>query len=187
MKSSLRKRILEARDRLSPDEQRTKSVDIENRLFALPEVVSASTILFFASFRSEVQTHSMIRKALAAGKRVALPKVKGKDLAFYEIKDFETDVVPGTWGILEPHEKNPITLDPIDLIIVPGVAFDERCNRLGYGAGFYDRVLSKYKLSTVAIAFEVQLVPDVPMSQQDVPVQKIVTEKRIITTKKNRI
>jgi 5-formyltetrahydrofolate cyclo-ligase len=182
VKKPLRKQTVEARDGLSPEERQAKSQEIGNRLFRLPEYCSSSAVLFFAAFRSEVDTAPMIRQALVEGKRVILPKVKGKDLALFEIKDFDKDISPGTWGILEPHEKNPVSLDEVDLIIVPGLAFDEYCNRLGHGAGFYDRLLSRYTGPTIALAFEVQIVSQVPVTATDVPISKIVTEKRIITT-----
>ncbi len=139
--------------------------------------------MFFASFRSEVETAPMIRKALASGKRVILPKVAGKELSLFEIKDFDKDVAPGAWGIPEPRERFPARLDEVGLIIVPGAAFDERGNRIGYGAGFYDKLLLAFKKPTVAVAFEVQIVHSVPIDSHDVPVQKIVTEKRVITAK----
>ena len=180
----MRKQATDARDSLSQQERQARSREIGNRLFRLPEYTSSSAIMFFASFRSEVDTVPMIRQALAEGKKIVLPKVQGKEIALFEIKDFDKDVSPGTWGILEPHEKNPATLDAVDLIIVPGLAFDERCNRLGHGAGFYDRLLSQYKGPTVAIAFEVQIVLQVPVTARDVPVSKIVTEKRIIVKDK---
>lgn len=184
MKASLRKQVAEARDGLSLEERRTKSGEIGSRLFRLPEFIAASTILFFASFRSEVDTVPMIRQALAEGKRVVLPKVKGKDLALFEIKEFDKDVSAGAWGILEPHETDPVALESVDLIIVPGLAFDERGNRLGYGAGFYDKLLASFAKTTVALAFEVQVVPEVPAAKHDVPIKKIMTEKRIITAQR---
>ncbi len=139
--------------------------------------------MFFASFRSEVETAPMIRRALAAGKRVVLPKVKGKELELFEIKIFDSDVSPGAWGIPEPRGSALVKLDELDVIIVPGVAFDERGNRLGYGAGFYDKLLSEFKKPTVAIAFEQQIVPMILADPHDVPVKKIVTENRIIEAK----
>jgi 5-formyltetrahydrofolate cyclo-ligase len=139
-------------------------------------------IMFFASFRSEVETGHMIRHALQSGKRVILPKVAGKELALYEIGDFDKDVLPGAWGIPEPREVMSAELEDIDLIIVPGAAFDEQGNRLGYGAGFYDKLLPGFRKSTVALAFELQIVPRVPADSHDVPVKKIVTEKRVIET-----
>ncbi len=137
--------------------------------------------MFFASFRSEVETGPMIRHALASGKRVILPKVSGKELALFEIRDLDKDVAPGAWDIPEPVTSHPAELAEIDLIITPGAAFDERGNRLGYGAGFYDRILSAFTGTTIALAFEAQIVPEVPTDEHDIPVKKIVTEKRVIT------
>ena len=185
LKKTLSKKVLAARDGLLPGQRTAKSREIEERLFSLPELKSARTVLFFASFRSEVDTIPMIRRALASGKRVMLPKVKGKELELFEIKNVDSDVSPGAWGILEPRGSAPVKLDELDVIIVPGAAFDEQGNRLGYGAGFYDKLLSEFKKPTVAIAFEQQIVPKVPADPYDVPVQKIVTENRIIEASSN--
>jgi 5-formyltetrahydrofolate cyclo-ligase len=183
LKTILRKRVLAARDGMTPEERAAKSRAIEGRLFSLGEFRSARVVMFFASFRSEVETGAMIQRALASGKRVVLPKVIGKELALCEIRDFNADVVPGAWGIPEPGECRPAKLDEIDLMIMPGAAFDERGNRLGYGAGFYDRLLPAFTKTTVALAFEEQLVPSVPSAPHDVPVHKIVTDKRVIEVK----
>ena len=180
MKNAIRKKVLAARDALSPVERTVKSREIEERLFFLPEFKSARVILFFASFRSEVDTGPMIRRALAFGKRVVLPKVTGAELALHEISDLDRDVSPGTWGIPEPHGPEPVTLEEIDLIIVPGAAYDEQGNRVGYGAGFYDKLLTAFRKMTVALAFEAQIVPNVPTEMHDIPIKKIVTERRII-------
>ena len=182
MKDTIRKQVLEARARLSADERRTKSTEIETRLFGLPEFRAAKVILFFVSFRSEVDTHHMVRHALAEGKRVVLPKVKGKDLELFEIASFDNDVRPGSWGIPEPAGPGVRTADlkDVGLIVVPGAAFDEQGNRIGYGAGFYDKLLAAYRGMTVAVAFELQIVPAVPADRHDIPVGKIVTEKRVI-------
>lgn len=180
MKKALRKQVLAARDSLSPEERQKKSRQIGDLLFALAEFKAARTVMFFASFRSEVETGLMIRRALAEGKRVILPKVKGKSLALFEIKDFDKDVSPGAWGIPEPHAATHADLEDVDLIVVPGAAFDERGNRMGYGAGFYDKLLVAYSGLSVALAFEDQILLLVPASVYDIPVKKIVTEKRII-------
>ncbi|HEX9021207.1 MAG TPA: 5-formyltetrahydrofolate cyclo-ligase [Nitrospirota bacterium] len=183
MKKEIRKKTLQARDSLPPGQRSLKSRQIEERLFSLPEYKAAHSVLFFASFRSEVDTLPMIRRALGEGKRVVLPKVKGEELELFEIGNPDSDVSPGAWGIPEPRESAPAKLDELDLIIVPGAAFDERGNRLGYGAGFYDKLLAGFKRPTIAVAFDVQIVPAVPCGPHDVPVQKIVTEKRIIEAK----
>lgn len=181
MKKILRKQVLSARDRLSPIEKTTKSQEIEERLFSLPEFLSAQVIMFFASFRSEVETGSMIRRALHSGKRVVLPKVQGNELALFEIHDFGSDIEAGAWGIPEPKTTIPAELADIDLIIIPGAAFDRQGNRLGYGAGFYDKLLPAFRKATVALAFEAQIVNEVPAERHDVPVRMIITEKRVIT------
>jgi 5-formyltetrahydrofolate cyclo-ligase len=182
LKKEIRKMVLAARDSLSPGQRTAKSREIEERLFSLPEFKSARIVLFFASFRSEVDTGPMIRRALTFGKRVVLPKVKGAELELYEIADWDKDVSPGAWGIPEPHENRPVGLDEIDLILVPGAAFDGQGNRLGYGAGFYDKLLSAFTKPTAALAFEAQIVPWVPAELHDIPIDKIVTERRVIET-----
>ena len=181
MKDKLRKEVLEQRFQLSAQERRAKSDEIERTLFSLPEFQAAPVVLFFASFQSEVETHHMVRHALAAGKRVVLPKVKGKELALLEIGSFDRDVRPGAWGIPEPEAGDLTALGDIGLVIVPGAVFDEQGNRIGYGGGFYDRLLPAYPGPTVALAFELQIVPAVPTDPHDVPVKKIVTEKRTIS------
>jgi 5-formyltetrahydrofolate cyclo-ligase len=180
VKKELRKKVLAARDKLLPRQRAAKSREIEERLFSLPEYKSARAVLFFASFRSEVDTGPMIRRALTFGKRVVLPKVAGAQLVLHEISDFDNDVAPGAWGIPEPIESRPVMLDEIDLVIVPGAAFDERGNRLGYGAGFYDKLLPAFRKTTVALAFECQIVPKVPAELHDVQIMKIVTDRRVI-------
>ena len=180
MKTAIRKQVLAKRDRLTGEQRAGKSRKIEELLFALPEFQATHTILFFASFRSEVDTLPMIRRALAEGKRVALPKVQGAELGLFEIKDPATDVASGAWGIPEPKDAFPVRITDIDVVVVPGAAFDAKGNRIGYGAGFYDKLLAGFRGTTVALAFEVQIVQDVPASTHDVPVKKIITEERII-------
>ena len=184
VKKELRKQALAARFDLPIEERLAKSSRIERLLFALPEFRAARTVMFYASFRTEVETGPMIRRAIDEGKRVVLPKVKGKELALYAIRDFDQDVAPGAWDIPEPVNGKPVDVRSVDIINMPGAVFDEGGNRLGYGAGFYDRLLADYHGATVALAFELQIVPEVPAAQHDVPVKRIVTEKRVITTQR---
>jgi 5-formyltetrahydrofolate cyclo-ligase len=180
VKEKIRKQVLDARFKLTPEQRRVRSAEIEAKLFGLPEYRAASVVLFYASFQSEVETHHMIRRALSEGKRVVLPRVKGKQLELLEIANFDRDVSPGAWGIPEPESGRQADLKDIGLIVVPGAAFDEKGNRIGYGAGFYDRLLPFYKGRTVALAFELQIVPEAPSDLHDIPMQKIITEKRVI-------
>jgi len=141
-------------------------------------------VLFYVSFRSEVSTRQMLAEAWRAGKRVAVPYCVAGRLELVAIEDPD-DLAPGTLGILEPRPElrdNPERrVDPNepDLIVVPGLAFDRRGNRLGYGQGYYDKLLrlARPDASLVALAFECQLADAVPHLAHDVPVHKILTEQ----------
>jgi len=183
-KAELRKYILSLRAGLREEERREKSAAIGERLFALEEFRAAATVLFFVGFGSEVQTLAMIGEALLQGKRIAVPKVGSdkKDLELRELKDPRAQLRPGTMGILEPDETCPLVpLEEIDLIIVPAVAWDEKDYRLGYGGGFYDRLLARAgSISRVGIGFDCQVVAEVPHAQHDVGVEVLITESRLL-------
>jgi 5-formyltetrahydrofolate cyclo-ligase len=190
-KKELRKKILALRDSLPSEERQQKSRSIHSRLFSLPEFIAARTVAFFVSFKSEVITETMIKESLSLGKAVVVPvtDLAGKRLQFSLVLDYETDLAPGTWGILEPRPDRlqPVPLEEVDLIIAPGAAFDVRGNRIGYGGGFYDWLLrsSGNRIPSVSLAFEVQIVEEVPVDPaHDEPVDLIVTEERIIRCKK---
>jgi 5-formyltetrahydrofolate cyclo-ligase len=172
------------RSNLTPEQRRAASAEIEARLFSLAEFRDAATVMFYASFQSEVETHRMIRRALAEGKRVVLPVVKGKELELLEIENFDRDVASGAWGIPEPTSGKHAQIKDIGLIILPGAVFDAKGNRIGYGAGFYDKLLPLYRGRTVALAFELQIESAVPAAVHDIPVQKIITEKRVIDARR---
>ncbi len=187
MKRAIRKEVLKKRDEISPDIKSVKNALIKERLFSLPEFINAKTVFFYASFRSEVETLSMIRESLKMGKRVVLSRVDKKRhrLMLYEIKDI-SELSPGYMGIPEPSLSGErlVSLDDIKLVIIPGAAFDCSGNRLGYGAGYYDILLSegKKKIPIIALAYEEQLVDKVPSETHDVKVDMIVTDKRVIKT-----
>lgn len=195
-KVSLRKLILEKRRALSDHERRKKSLLIRQRLLNLEEFRVARIVHFFLSFRGEVLTDDLVRQALALGKRVVVPVVKGPDeLIFSELRSYPEEVEPGAFGIPEPKEGyiRPMAPTAIDLFVLPGVAFDREGNRLGYGAGYYDRILGKAawpkisdRVPRIALAFELQLVDRVPSSVQDLRVDKIVTEERVIECLKTK-
>ncbi|PIP71043.1 MAG: 5-formyltetrahydrofolate cyclo-ligase [Nitrospirae bacterium CG22_combo_CG10-13_8_21_14_all_44_11] len=184
-KKTLRQETLLKRDAIPENIKQEKDAAIRQRLIGLPEFTKAKTILFYASFRSEADTMELIKTALSEGKRVALPKVDKKDrrLLLYEIEDIR-ELAQGYMGILEPSaSKERLTgLDDMDLIIIPGAAFDASGNRLGYGAGFYDRLLTGMKkiIPVIAPAYEEQIVEKIPSEPHDVKVSKIVTDKRVI-------
>jgi 5-formyltetrahydrofolate cyclo-ligase len=183
-KKGIRERVIRERDLLAPDERRKRSLEITARLSSLGELKRAKTVLLYHSFRSEVETEELIKVLLVQGKTVALPLVKQKSLSTYEVRDLEHDLRLGRFGIKEPveGEAGAVPPDRIDLVIVPGVAFDEKGHRLGWGAGYYDRFLKRLptKVPLIALAFELQVVDSIPAEPHDMAVDKIVTEKRVI-------
>ena len=185
MKNAIRKEALRKRDRIPKELKGTKDSSIKQRLLALPEFLSARSVLFYASFRSEVETSGIIRESLSMGKKAILPKVDKRrhKLLLYEIKNPD-ELVSGFMGIPEPFqsEKREALLEDIDLVIIPGAGYDYAGNRLGYGGGYYDILLAGRKKNTpiIALAFEEQLVDAIPAEQQDVRVDMIVTDQRVI-------
>jgi 5-formyltetrahydrofolate cyclo-ligase len=182
MKKAIRNEVLKKRDQIPHAVKAEKDLLIKKFLCSLPEFLGAKMILFYASFRSEVETHSMIKQALKTGKKVVLPKVDKERhmLLLYELKDLR-ELNAGYMGIPEPFVggERTVVIDDIDLIIIPGAAFDYSGNRLGYGAGYYDILLSgrKIKMPVIALAYEEQLVDSIPSEEHDVRVDMIVTDK----------
>lgn len=188
-KTALRKEILKKRDSLSVDEAESKSLAIKNALFDLKEYKDAKNVMLFVSFRSEVLTYSMIREALADGKNISLPLVEKPHfkLRTYFIKDFNTDLEVGAYDILEPKvgRCRRAKKDEIDIVILPGSAFTKKGDRLGYGAGYYDRFLDGLPETTkkIALSFDLQIVDDLPVDENDVSMDMIITESRVINCK----
>jgi 5-formyltetrahydrofolate cyclo-ligase len=179
-KKPLREIMLLRRDNLSAEERMLKSGAITVKLTGVPELENANTVMVYASFRSEVDTGPIISWCRQQGKRVALPKVTGAGtMEACLVGDPRVDLQPGVWGILEPASGSEC-LDPseIDVVIVPGVAFDLHGGRLGYGGGFYDAYLSGVRADTllVGIAFGAQVVASVPTDRHDVRMDVLVTE-----------
>lgn len=189
-KPALRKRLLVRRDRIAPKEQARAAGHINRRILALPEYRRARWVGLYCAFRSEVATAALLRRALRQGKRVAVPVTiwRSRSLVFSEVRDPEKDLVPGIQGIPEPRPDalRPIAVEALDLLIVPGVGFDLSGRRLGYGMGFYDRLFHRLPghVHRVALAFERQVVPVLPAGKQDLPVDVIVTEERVLRVKR---
>jgi 5-formyltetrahydrofolate cyclo-ligase len=188
LKRGVREALLKKRNTLRSTEKKIKEAAIRKTLFSLQDFKNALTILFYASFQSEADTIQCIHHAFALKKNVILPKVdeKGETLDLYEIKSL-SELKPGYMGIQEPStDKTTIKLlKDIDVVIIPGVGFDIRGNRLGYGFGYYDKLLSQSKehITTIALAFEEQIIPKVPKETHDIKIDKIVTDKRVIECK----
>jgi 5-formyltetrahydrofolate cyclo-ligase len=186
-KEAIRREVLKKRDSLQPEIRAKKDASIRQRLFVLPEFIEAKTLLLYASFRSEVDTRKILDGSLSEGKRIMLPKVnkENRRLVLYEIAGLP-ELFPGFMGIPEPMltEGRMRSVDMADLIILPGAAFDTGGNRLGYGAGYYDILLSERTKKTplVALAYEEQIVDYVPAEKHDVRIDMIITDQRLIRT-----
>ncbi|NPB08992.1 MAG: 5-formyltetrahydrofolate cyclo-ligase [Thermodesulfobacteria bacterium] len=182
-KEALRRKILSLRKALDSRKRKELSRRIADYLIKSPHYRNAQKILLYASFGSEVETDELLAKALEDGKEVYLPRtlVDEKRLSLHRV--FGPDELrPGAYGIPEPPPENP-TIDPaeLDLIVTPGVAFDPRGGRLGYGGGYYDRLFTQAtKAKRVALAFSCQLVDELPLEPHDVRVHAVVTEKGLL-------
>ena len=185
-KRALRERVLAERDSLGAAARAQAAAAIGARIAAMPSFAAARHLLMTLPFRNEWDTRALIALALAAGKRVALPRVDAhtRMLALHTITDAERDVAPGYRGIAEPRAHCAVvSAGSIDWLLVPGVAFDAACRRLGYGGGFYDRLLPLVAADAprIAGAFDVQVVEHVPAAPHDIGVDAVVTETRTYT------
>lgn len=186
-KRQIRRDVLALRDAMSDDVRAAASRAITTRLGTLPSVARARTLLGFASFGTEVQLDPLLHDAIARGVGVFLPWIERfspPDLQMSRVTDLERDLVPAKMGIREPDPewRRPGRVDRLDVVIAPGVAFDPSGTRVGYGAGLYDRLLTRLRAGTpvVAVAFDVQVVDALPRLAHDVPVDAIVTQTRTI-------
>ena len=185
-KAEIRKDALALRNMLSDEECAQKSKAIMEYLFDFANFLEAKIVLFYINTPREVATDAMIIKSWEYDKVIALPWVNKKKGIIYPFKidDLDKDIRTGYRGIREPIQKRckPIPVDYIDLAIIPGVAFDERGGRIGHGTGFYDKFIPGLNTTTrkVALAFECQIVPQIPMEPHDRYIDIIITDKRII-------
>lgn len=184
-KSEIRKRVVAWRKTLSWEDVIKRSQQIGVRLFSLSEFRQAKRILFYVSYDNEVYTHEMIKHALRYRKQIFVPmsQVEQYTLTISELVDFELDLIPATYGILEPKPEciRPANPKELNMVIVPGIAFDIQGNRLGHGVGYYDNFLRFLPphIMTIALAFTEQIIDELPKTERDVPINKIITENKI--------
>ncbi|WP_409297680.1 5-formyltetrahydrofolate cyclo-ligase [Peribacillus sp. SCS-26] len=170
-------------EKLTKDDHQHQSEEIRKRLFGENFWREARCIGITLSNFPEADTIEIIRKAWDTGKAVAVPKCipDGRQLDFRLIRSFnELEMV--FYGLQEPIPEvtNPVTAEDIDLMFVPGLAFDAGGYRLGYGGGYYDRILAGYSGLTVSLALDLQLLDSVPKEVHDIPVSRIITQGRMI-------
>ncbi|WP_050607061.1 5-formyltetrahydrofolate cyclo-ligase [Clostridium niameyense] len=181
VKKALRKKMKGKRAFLNELDKLNKDNIIKDKFLSSDFYKNSIGIFIYVSLQKEVDTHSIIKQALKDEKRVFVPKVisLNQGMVAVEIKDFSCLKQCGTYKILEPVDFNKkINKEDIDLAVVPGIAFDRKGGRLGYGGGFYDRFfvgLNK-NVPKIALAYDFQIVDDVPKNNHDICVHKIITD-----------
>lgn len=188
-KQQLRTALRARRKGLSPTEVTTKSRLIGERLFAFSPFFQAPTLVLYNADENEVVTEAIWREALKQGKKVYYPRITGdrENLEFVR-RHPEEVLITGTFGILIPPGSEILSnLQPTDVVCTPGVGFDLRGNRLGRGKGYYDRAFRGVLAGAirVALAYECQIMPEIPAGPDDERVQWIVTEERLIECASN--
>ena len=182
-KRALRKKYLGIRDSLSPTEKADSDLRILNALLSLDEYKKASVIFAYASKGSEADTFGIIKRALDDNKAVALPKCKsGGEMDFYFINSLN-DLEPGCFGVLEPKASLKRADSPEGLCIVPALAYSKGGIRLGYGKGYYDRFLPRFKGIAAGLCHHRLLTDKLPFYSTDYKVSLIITDKGIYITK----
>ena len=193
-KSETRNRILRRLYDMPYEIRRQKDAAIEGRLLSMPEFTGAKSVMLYASFRCEVSTRNLISHCLSLGIKTGLPRVMKKEgrLRIFEIR-YMSELTPGFRGIPEPAESDEreMGLEELDIVIVPGVAFDPSLNRLGHGTGYYDRLLGSVRKIDAAgcararplfvgLAYEEQTVPSLYCGPYDIKMDAVITDKRML-------
>jgi 5-formyltetrahydrofolate cyclo-ligase len=189
-KADIRKRILRLRDAMTQDQIAAGSAAALERLTLLEPVRRALTLLIYLNFGSEVGTDDLVRWGLRSGKRIAVSRCipESRGLAACLIGDLG-EVAPGHYGIREPkaHLIRPVPAGEIDVVIVPGVAFDRRGYRVGYGGGYYDRFLPQApRAARIGVAFACQVAAGIPADSHDIPMDGVVTDAETIIAEAGR-
>ncbi len=182
-KTTARNIVKEHRKNMSAEDNNSFSKMIADTIINMPHFKKCNNLYIYKAFRNEPDTDIIIAQAMKLNKTVALPKVTGIDMNFHIISQEhnEQSLAEGYMGITEPDSSLPILEENSGVIIVPGVAFDKKCNRSGYGKGFYDRFLAKYpNLIKIGIAFEFQIFDEIETNDFDIPMDYVITEQQII-------
>lgn len=183
LKSEMRLRARAARRAVMPEQREAASHAVTDALLALPEMAAAHAVLVYGSMPEEVDTAELIESLWNRGVRVALPRVRGRRHLQLHWHERDRELCTGAYGLKEPCPKAPEALpSEIDLVVVPGVAYDLECRRLGLGAGYYDTLLAELGGSavTVGVAFDEQIAREVPCGEYDERVDVLVTPTRIV-------
>lgn len=190
-KNEIRSQNKKIRNQLTDSLVNEYSKKIHDRLFDLDKFIKCTILFTYISFGKEVDTHEIINKALMMNKHVYVPRVEQNELNFYEIHGLD-NLIKSNFGILEPddhiHNKyvSSLSKDNDKLMLLPGLAFDKTGNRIGYGAGYYDRYLGRFPLNEwlkIALAYDFQVTNKLTVGKYDVPTDFIVTPDTFIICK----
>lgn len=177
-KKDIRKSILQKRGQLTDRQWIIQSTAICKKVLEHPLFIHSDCIYCYVDYKREVGTRVIIESAWKLGKKVAVPVVHGEDMHFGYLSSWD-ELEEGYKGILEPSYFSPAE-DKTPLVIIPGVVFDRQRNRIGYGKGYYDKFLERHpKCKTLAIAFELQLVDEIPAEPFDIRPQVLITEDHV--------
>ncbi|WP_138429485.1 5-formyltetrahydrofolate cyclo-ligase [Fodinibius saliphilus] len=183
-KEELRSRLLEARESITAKAFSHGSKHIIGSLKDKPAFLEADVIHCYVSMnsRGEVDTHHLLKELLNSDKDVIVPISNFADHTLSHIRlDSFDQLKENKWGVLEPDEGEEVSIDQVDLVVVPMVGGDECANRIGYGKGFYDRFLKDVSALKIGLCFEQNIVPKLPVEEFDIPLDHIITEERIIS------
>lgn len=173
-KAAVRAQIRAKKRALTPTQIETASARLGALLAEHPLYQSAATVYGYLPFNQEVRTEPILRRALAEGKRIAVPKICAGELRFIYLDDLSR-LSPGYTGIPEPVDEGPVAHDPRALVLMPGLAFDRAGRRIGYGGGFYDRFLAREpEHPTVALCYGFQLLNTLQTEEYDIPVDCVL-------------
>ena len=185
-KSELRTAIQDRLKELTDREAAEKLEAIENRLFEFANFLESKIVLLYLGNTSGVDTRKILMRAYQYNKIVVLPVFGDSQpgIKLYKVDDIKADLKTGPGGVIRPdiNRCKRVPIDRIDIAIMPGLAFDEKGGRIGLGTGYYDRLIPRLDITTrkVALTFEEQIIPQVPMESHDKHVDIIITDKRII-------
>ena len=183
-KTELRQRMRARRLALTPVEVRSRSEAIDALVMTLPAFTAARRILAYVSRGNEVMTHELIQRLLAAGREVGVPMFDAarEEYRASLVREFPADLQEGKLRILEPKPAavRPVRMDYFEALLIPGLAFDERGHRLGRGKGYFDRMLEQTRGVKIALAYDFEVLAEVPAAVHDVPMDFIVTETQVV-------
>ncbi|RUM29094.1 MAG: 5-formyltetrahydrofolate cyclo-ligase [Aquifex sp.] len=185
LKSELRKKVLHKRINLPEEERKVLSERVINNLKNLPEFKKAKRVALYCPTKGEVDLTPLFPEVLKE-KELILPKVEGNEISLYRVHS-QACLRRGSFGILEPEEGEEVNPKDVDLIAVPGIAFDLEGYRLGFGKGYYDRLLKKIKGLKVGVAYSFQVFDRLPRDAWDVPVDVLITEKNVRRLRDGRL